>query len=327
MIRFIFGAREVGRPRRFSRPADAVTRPTRMCIMLPTLTWGELDYRFRESVAKTPLLSVALPSILDTTDDNDGVQYLLLIGHNPEDAVFGYEHLGSTVGARKLAIEIVSELVGNRKNIHVLLRTIYGTTGTTVLWNALALWGFDIGCDYFVPANDDLLWVSSGWANLAIQELRNKTEPCPNFGIVALSDGNAFKVDFPTFHIVSRLHMYIHKRTYYPVVMRGWGVDPWIYYSYVAVGAGTLNHNIKVLNRVQEYDRVNKKVIKLLPLSLERYDGDPTHSLQWQNYSVNEVAFLRSWMTDEQSICCDSIECTEQQVGSSLILPVVSVFR
>jgi hypothetical protein len=115
-------------------------RSVKMCVMLPTLTWKREDqnFEFRETVQRSPFFSVSLPSILDTTSDEDNIEYLLLVGHNPDDAIFGSEELGSVEGARQHALEIITDLVGSRHNVHVLLRPLYGTTGTTVLWNTLA---------------------------------------------------------------------------------------------------------------------------------------------------------------------------------------------
>ena len=301
-------------------------RPARMCLLLPTLSWASeaQDYGLREAVEKTPLFSIALPSILDTTHDSDGVQYLLLVGHNPDDAVFGSPALGTAVGAREHAADIASDLIGTRTNVHFLVQPLYGTTGTTVIWNILASWGYDIGCDYFVPANDDLLWESSGWATRAITMLRNRTDPCPNFGIVSMMDKNF--PGSPTFHVVSRLHMHIHHRAYYPVMMRGFGVDPWIFAAYKAVGAAVLDPEILVENKILEYDREKKEVIKKLPASVERYDRDLPHMRLAFKYAEEEAKFLRQWMKDETNVCCDSLECADALPGSESNVPVVLFF-
>ncbi len=222
--------------------------------------------------------------------------------------------------------EVAKATVGARKNVHVILRTQYATSGTTVCgWNMLALWGYDIGCNYFVPANDDQAWVTPGWASAAVTDLRGKVEPCPNFGIVAFHDLN--QPDLPTFHVVSRLHMHIHARAYYPLPLIGYEVDPWIFDSYRLAGAATNHTSIVISNRVSQYDRATKTVLQRLPEELERYDvGSLELQARKDALCEKEAADLRAWMTDESNVCCDSIECSELQAGSELELPVLGVF-
>lgn len=203
-------------------------RRVRMCLMLPTLSYfPSSDVTGEARIALLPLFSVALASILDTSRDDDGMQYLLLLAYNSDDIVFGDSTL------RVQAMKIALDMIGNRSNVHFLTRALFATRGTTVIWNALADWGFDIGCDYFVPANDDVAWHTLGWAPRAVEVLRNRSAPCPNFGIVALTDENQ-PGETATFHVVSRLHIHIHRRAYYPVIMAGWNVDPWSEYPHAA---------------------------------------------------------------------------------------------
>lgn len=212
--------------------------------MLPTKTVYYLydPSNRRQSIEKTPLLSVALPSLLDTTNENDNIEYLLLVAYNHDDVVF------EDAMGRKIVEEIVTSTIGIRTNVHMLIRPVYMTSGTTVIWNTLASWGYDIGCDYFVPSNDDLLWRSMDWALFAIDELRSRTYPCPNFGIVGFSDEE--QPNSPTFHVISRLHVHIHSRAYYPVKLLGYGVDPWIFESYKRINTAIMSRDIVVANRV-----------------------------------------------------------------------------
>jgi hypothetical protein len=219
-------------------------RRIRMCLMLPTksIPLDEKLSPLREQIENAPLFSVALASILDTSEEFDNLEYLLLVAYNHDDFLFG------RLEGRQIAEEVAVATMGERTNVHMLFRPVYMTSGTTVIWNILAGWGYDIGCDYFVPANDDLLWRSPGWALSAVAELRGREDPCPNFGIVGLSDETY--PGFPTFHVTSRLHVYIHSRAYYPVKLLGFGVDPWIYYSYDSVSASVFSQDIVVINRV-----------------------------------------------------------------------------
>lgn len=224
-------------------------RLIRMCLMLPVKTLPLKTSDIWESIGNTQFLSIALPSVLDTTLESDNMEYIFLVAFNHDDIVYGNEEF------RKIASQITADLIGNRTDMHIFLRPVYMTTGTTVIWNILAAWGYDIGCDYFVPANDDLAWRSDGWSRMAVELLRNqKNKNCPNFGLVGLTDPDSPGfAGSPTFHIVSRLHVHIHSRSYYPVKMLGFGVDPWIWFAYAKLNAAVMSKDIIVTNKVSAF--------------------------------------------------------------------------
>lgn len=296
--------------------APALTpRPTRMCIMMPTLSFPAFDCRL-DNIGQYMVLNVSLASLLKTTEPE--IDYVMLVAYSFEDRCYAQPDLLAAFTRTAQAM-----LVGH-PNVHLLLKPMYATKcGTTILWNTIADWGYNIGCDYFVPGNDDVMWITKGWAGLAVAALRATTTPCRNFGVVAFRDKN-FDGQ-PTFHVVSRLHLHIHNRAYYPISLVGLGVDPWIYHSYRNVGYGSMP-DIFIQNFISSigWDGV----------AVHRKDaaGDqmvPRYTLGDNNYNIwidKEVPFLQQFIarTDSKK-CCDSFECSPPQVGSPLGVPIGSV--
>lgn len=286
-----------------------------MCLMTPVLSFTEITWT-PENVKDNIFLHISFASLLRTTQDNDGFDYIVLLVYNGDDVMLGKPEL------RTVFMNIVKEMVGARTNVHVLLKPIFGTKcGVTVLWNALGAWGFDIGCDYFVPNNDDLVLISEGWAKVAMDILLARTTPCPNFGIVAFKDRDY--PDFPTFHVVSRLHLYIHNKVYYPIPLTGWGNDPWIYESYKRVGAAEFG-NMIVHNHAEGYDKETGKVTANIMNNGHKYRYDGNREAVDKHFlrSIDEEeVFLVSFL--EKGVCCPPRGCVAEETGAAAHLSAV----
>ena len=239
----------------------------RVCLITPMVSRKDVTWSM-ETVSRSTLLNVNLRSILRTTTEDDGLDHLLMVGFPGDDAMFGDDAL------RAEFVRQAAEAIGKRTNVHLLLRPIWAAMcGTTAIWNILAGWGYDIGCDYFVPNNDDVLYLTTGWATMATEMLASRDGPCPNFGVVAFRDLGA--PDFPTFHMVGRIHVHIHRREYYPISLHGAGVDPWLWRVYLFVDAADWVE-AEIRNHVLEYDEATGKAVtaKDLPPDLQkRYDA------------------------------------------------------
>lgn len=278
--------------------------------MMPTLSFKSFDCR-ADNIGQYTVINVSLTSLLMTVEPD--LEYVMLIGYSFEDHCFADPELLAAF------TKFTQSMLVGHPNVHVLLKPFYATKcGTTILWNTLADWGYNIGCDYFIPGNDDVVFITPDWASKAIAKLRSWTTPCRNFGIVAFRD-QAYD-NFPTFHVISRLHIFIHKRAYYPVSLVGLGVDPWVFKSYEAVGQASML-NIFVKNYVMfiGYDgiAVSRNNEQLAP----RYDHGSNDYGPWV---TRESQFLREWMSSNAT-CCDSFDCSPPQIGSPLGKPLGSV--
>lgn len=163
--------------------------------------------------------------------------------------LFAGKHVGFTMvrlhgfGKMMVPAEEVATHSATREQSYV------NSTSITGIWNFIASEAYHAHkCDYFYPANDDLVLITAGWTARAVERLA----ACPlrpNFGVAAFTD--IWLYSSPTFHLTHRTHLDLFGGLYYPIPSEGAHQDSWAFSVYQEWGCGTKFSSVKVRNRVR----------------------------------------------------------------------------
>ncbi|CAF1498594.1 unnamed protein product, partial [Adineta steineri] len=191
-----------------------------------------------------PLVSVFIPSFLATIESD--YDYRLYIGYDYGDMWYdndtNWDKLLSFITTR------ITDSSHLRLNVSVRPILLFGVEQRiTPIWNTLATAAYKDMCDYFYPANDDILIRTKGWTSAAIRTLKTCVV-ASNFGIVTFKDLN--NCVMPTFHLVHRTHLDLHEGIYYPLPTHGDGQDPWIFGVYRPWKCAFFIEHYELKNRV-----------------------------------------------------------------------------
>ncbi|CAG8622013.1 4210_t:CDS:2, partial [Racocetra persica] len=155
------------------------------------------------------------------------------------------------------------------------------------IWNDLAIDAYNQKCDYLILFGDDIIIESTDWMSKIHEEFmkisKEKKVPC-GFGCVAFTD--IMSPGFPTFSVMSRLHIDIFNGKPFPEGFTNWGPDPFLFQLYRRFGCSVMSKRIKLKNLIGGNKKPRYKGI--------RYD--------W-SFSVldNAVLSVEEWM-------CNTIE-------------------
>ncbi|KAF0852826.1 conserved uncharacterized mitochondrial protein [Andalucia godoyi] len=125
---------------------------------------------------------------------------------------------------------------------------LYGLQGRiNAIWNILSKQAYADGAHFYTPMNDDVEIFTKNWAYRHAINLIEHPK-LPGFGISVFHD--QWMPNFPTFHVVSRIHMNIFSGSHYPISFRGANNDPWIFTLYSVLSSAVNNSNLVLRNRV-----------------------------------------------------------------------------
>lgn len=191
--------------------------------MIPVTSRGCPDDPHAQPVAVT-----ALPSIRATLPKGHLVR--IYVGYDSDDLRWADN------GWRADALAPFADLSIRRVPIYAMGQRI------TAIWNWMARRCYDDGADYFVAANDDLLF-QTPWGDESVRMMSER-------GLSLLAWHDDSFPGFPTFHMSAREHLDVFGGVYYPLPFHGAHQDPWIYDVYRQYGRAELCDQIRVRNHV-----------------------------------------------------------------------------
>ncbi|CAG8815292.1 16777_t:CDS:1, partial [Racocetra persica] len=119
------------------------------------------------------------------------------------------------------------------------------------IWNDLAIDAYIHLCDYIVLFGDDIIIESTNWLSKTYEEFmkisNEKKVPC-GFGTVAFTELTF--PGFPTFPIMSRLHIDIFGGKPFPQVFTNQDADPFLFQLYRRFGCSVLSKQLKLRNLI-----------------------------------------------------------------------------
>eukprot|EP00049_Salpingoeca_infusionum_P004154 m.75240 g.75240 ORF g.75240 m.75240 type:complete len:1008 (-) comp12441_c0_seq1:274-3297(-) len=173
----------------------------------------------------------------------------VFVGLDDDDALLGVGKEGRDKVAKILASALAPKNAVER--IHVTSLSEFAPGEICSYWRKLARLGYEAGCTHYVLLGDDVelktpFWmrdVQSSFCTMAA-ELK-----CPQgFGCVAFTD-ESFK-GFPTFPVVTRVHMDIFDRELLPGYFVNQDGDPFLYQLYRRWGASRMLGSARLINTI-----------------------------------------------------------------------------
>lgn len=174
------------------------------------VTSNKRNYR---EVKDTDFFRILFPSFLKTVSSDTRYSYSFYLGYDDDDQ-FYLNHLEEM----KQHFDNVSE--GKYKLEMHPMSGLKGKVGQ--IWSNLALIASK-DCDYLYQSGDDIEYLTSGWEDIFISELRKKD----NIGVVGPYDINRCIYTLLTQSFVHVTHLQIFGY-YYPSEIENWYVDDWI---------------------------------------------------------------------------------------------------
>lgn len=190
--------------------------------------------RRTKSIGEHPLLTILLPSLVETCAANASQRFLLLVGYDEGDKYLDSAEHATSIRDSFRAFQ--------RGNLHIKLVRLPETGAVTLVWNYLYELSMRSGAKYFYQINDDLTFKNSTWPLLFRQAL----DAQGGRGVVGPSDHH-FGCKLMTQNFVGRGHWEAFGFLF-PPELRNWWCDNWINALYSRVGLRKCFADIGALN-------------------------------------------------------------------------------
>eukprot|EP00762_Andalucia_godoyi_P001926 ANDGO_05970.mRNA.1 hypothetical protein len=180
---------------------------------------------------------------------------------------------------------------------------LYGLHGRiNAIWNVLSHRAHADGAHFFSPMNDDVELMTENWAYKHAMQLLSHPK-YPGFGISVFRD--LWMPNFPTFHVVSRVHTNIFGGAYYPLSFLGANNDPWIFTVYSVFQSAFNNSQITLRNRVG--GTVNRYEYG----APEDFDGMVALHVSTVARFLRRVRLAEPWVFADDTLLAYSFACVE----------------
>lgn len=209
---------EEGRRRR-----DPKDSRIHIALGFPTTSKGNPN----PSIATITFFKIFLPTFLQTISQSDGDRFLyrLYMGFDEHDAYFdnaeNQKQIYAEVKARTAGYPVTFEMI----------KIDFSKGWVVYLWNGVFQHAIENGADYFYQLNDDIRFITPGWAagmTKALQQSR-----IPDVGATGPQDTNNAAIFTQSF--VSKKHYEIFG-VLYPTTFENWYSDDWMTQAYKKQG-------------------------------------------------------------------------------------------
>eukprot|EP00741_Cyanophora_paradoxa_P025353 tig00000367_g24472.t1 len=248
-----------------SRPSSYKQEPGRTCIALglPSTT-AKTEIR---TATELQVVHYLLPSLLETTSDDDGFFYIVQLGYDEGDAVY------DDVEQRGHLRAIVEDQIAGRAILFEMYRFRNNAPGNlTAIYNLMFRSAYEAGCEYFFSVNDDAKFLTPGWPAL-LRDTILLNPVYPNFGVVGMNDKYHYE-ELERFFVVCfvhRVHLQIFGRLFFDNTFQNWGQDPWLAQVYDKVSSSFFLERVEFENMSHKTDKEGKLISKF---GLSRYKID-----------------------------------------------------
>lgn len=165
-----------------------------------------------EKLNECALMKYLIPSVLETTNEDEKEMITLFVGYDRDDPLFKDQFGREQV--RKLS------------NLKIQFYELPKTGWLTFIWNYLFVEAYREGKDYFIQLNDDVQFIKGDWLTNSISML-----PRSDKGVIGFND-LTWQCKLYTQTLVNRNHYKIFGGQYFPLSLRNWYSDNWITAAY-----------------------------------------------------------------------------------------------
>lgn len=181
-----------------------------------------------------PLITIFLPSLMETAKHNPNWKFLVLVGFDAGDKFF------DNPTPIKVILEKARQFMV--PNVEIQFLRLIKTGTVTMVWNLLYDLAMRNGARYFYQLNDDITFVNHDWPDkfASLIDQRN------GFGLVGPSD-DAFACKLTTQNFVGHRHWELFGFLF-PPDLHNWWCDNWIHRLYSILGAITCEPDHAIMN-------------------------------------------------------------------------------
>jgi len=200
---------EEGRKRR-----DPNDKRIHIALGFPTTSKGNPN----PSIATVTFFNIFLPTFLQTIKQSDGDKFLyrLYMGFDQHDDFFDNPE------NQKAIYEEVKQRTQGYPVTFDMIQIDFSKGWVVYLWNGVFQYAIENGADYFYQLNDDIKFITPGWAEGMTGALL--TSRVPNVGATGPQDTNNAAIFTQSF--VSKKHYEIFG-VLYPPIFENWYSDDW----------------------------------------------------------------------------------------------------